>query len=153
MAKEIQRFTDEAISQYNLLSDEEVATLKIKVGKSHRSEKDWDVIKKLITDKAVITMNSMDRKLYRKTSIENVFTDKGFLIVFSNINDCANYIRWFNQQMMRNGYFEIGAIPFGDVLDISDRKNIPVAIDMDPATRGHFIYYEKGRMADAILAR
>ena len=86
MAEEIQRFTDETISQYNLLSDEEVATLKIKVGKSHRSEKDWDVIKKLITDKAVITMNSMDRKLYRKTSIENVFTDKGFLIVFSNIN-------------------------------------------------------------------
>ena len=50
MAEEIQRFTDETISQYNLLSDEEVATLKIKVGKSHRSEKDWDVIKKLITD-------------------------------------------------------------------------------------------------------
>lgn len=149
----MQKLSDETISQYNLLSDEEVSILKIKTGKNHRTEKDWNVIKDLLSEKSVITMNSMNKKLFRKTSIENIFTNQGFLLVFSNIDDCINYVKWFNQQIMRDGSFEIGTIPLKDVLEISDRECIPVAIDINPVTQGHFIYYQKGKMTAGLLPR
>lgn len=60
-------------SEWNLISKEEVSLLKMKLGKSHRKESDWEVIKEILGKHNVLTFIPPKRAI-GLTTIEKVLT-------------------------------------------------------------------------------
>ena len=95
----------------NLISKEEVALLKIKLGKSHRKESDWDVIKEIFWKRNVLTFTPTKR-VRGVTNIEKILCEDDYLVVFSNIDDCTRHIRELQHRGILDRYVQIGTIPF-----------------------------------------
>ena len=60
MAKEFDEYIADK-PELNLASKEEIALLKIKLGKSHRKESDWDVIKEIFWKRNMLTFTPTKR--------------------------------------------------------------------------------------------
>ena len=124
--------------ELNLVSKEEVALLKIKLGKSHRKESDWDVIKEILWNCNVLTFTPTIR-VRGITNIGKILCEDGFLVVFSNIDDCTRYV-------------QIGTIPFVDVLEIADQHNKDVLIDVNQERNSKcFMYVHKSKELNAVI--
>ena len=74
------------------LSEEEISKLRIKIGKSHRTEKDWTVIKELFEDRVVFTANPSDIKMAKECCVDGVLKDEGALVVFTSVAACTDYL-------------------------------------------------------------
>ena len=115
------------------LSEEEIAKLKIKIGKKHRTEKDWAFIKELLEERAVFTANPMDEKIQKKCCVEGLLKDNGRLVVFTSLKACKDYLDEVGT--IRYGrYMTIGNIPFRSVLEIAVDYGEKVYIDPNDPT-------------------
>ena len=79
---------------HNLIPSEKLSLLKIKVGKNHRKESDWDVIKDILSSYRIITIEPATKVIGFRV-IEHVLCRGNTLFVFTNVEDC---------QCRRNGY-------------------------------------------------
>ena len=150
MAKEFDEYIADK-PELNLVSKEEVALLKIKLGKSHRKESDWDVIKEIFWKRNVLTFTPTKR-VKGVTNIEKILCEDGFLVVFSNIDDCIRHIREIQHRGILERYVQIGTIPFVDVLEIADQSNKDVLIDVDTERNSKcFMYAYKGKELKAVI--
>lgn len=150
MAKEFDEYIADK-PELNLVSQEEVALLKIKLGKSHRKESDWDVIKETFWKRNVLTFTPTKRAR-KVTNIEKILCEDGFLVVFSNIDDCTRHIREMQRRGILERYVQIGTIPFLDVLEIADRHNKDVLIDVDEERNSKcFMYAHKSKELKAVI--
>ncbi len=115
--------------EHKLIPLQDVATIKIKLGKSHRKESDWTVIKEILSSHCVITMQPFrpDRRLSVK---DHILCENDYPMVFTNIEDCQRYIRDLNLFHGTPGRgFMIGSIPFEEAVDISEKNQMELYID------------------------
>ena len=114
------------------LSKEEISNLRIKIGKSHRTEKDWAVIKELFEDRVVFTANPADVKMAKKCCVEGVLKDEGALVVFTSVAACTDYLDRFGTHRFGR-QMTIGNIPFSSVIEIAiDYKEMVYIDPTDP---------------------
>jgi len=137
--------------EWNLVSKEEVSLLKIKLGKSHRKEADWAVIKEILGKRNVLSFIPPE-KAKGLTTVEKVLCENGSLTVFTNMEDCTRHIQVLQLKGKFRGYVEIGYIPFEDVLDIADQHGMNVFIDVSDAINSRCFMYEPGeRQLKAVI--
>ena len=129
--------------EWNLISKEEVSLLKMKLGKSHRKESDWEVIKEILGRRNVLTFIP-PKRAKGLTTIEKVLCENGNLIVFTNMDDCTRHVRVLQFKGKFRGYVEIGYIPFEDVVDIADQYGVNVLIDVNDEGNCKCLMYESG---------
>lgn len=129
--------------EWNLFSKEEVSLLKMKLGKSHRKESDWEVIKEILGKRNVLTFIP-PKRAKGLTTIEKVLCENGNLIVFTNLDDCTRHIQVLQFEGKFRGYVEIGYIPFEEVLDIADQHGMNVLIDVNDEVNRKCLMYESG---------
>ena len=150
MAKEFDEYIADK-PELNLVSKEEVALLKIKLGKSHRKESDWDIIKEIFWKRNVLTFTPTKRAR-KVTNIEKILCEDGFLVVFSNIDDCTRHIREMQHRGILERYVQIGTIPFVDVLEIADQHKKDVLIDVNEERSSKcFLYVHKSKELKAVI--
>lgn len=139
--------------EWNLVSREEASLLKIKLGKSHRKESDWEVIKEILWRRNVLTFIP-PKRAKGLTTIEKVLFENGNLTVFTNMDDCTRHIQSLQLKGKFQGYIEIGYIPFDNVLDIADRNGVNILIDVGDAVNSKYLMYEPGeqRLKAVIMA-
>ena len=127
--------------EWNLISKEEVSLLKMKLGKSHRKESDWEVIKEIFGRRNVLTFIP-PKRAKGLTTIEKVLCENGNLMVFTNMDDCTRHIQVLQFKGKFRGYVEIGYTSFDNVLDIADRHGMKVLIDMNDENNSRCLMYE-----------
>lgn len=140
--KEFEKFIADK-PELNLVSKEEISLLKMKIGKSHRKESDWEVIKDILRRRNVLTFIP-PKKAKGLTTIEKVLCENGSLTVFTNMDDCTRHIQILQLKGKFRGYVEIGYIPFEDVLDIADQHGMNVLIDVSDEINSKCLMYESG---------
>lgn len=114
------------------LSKDEISKLRIKIGKSHRTEKDWTAIKALMEDRVVFTANPVDEKMSKEYCVEGVLKDDGALIVFTSVEACTDYLNRIGTHRFGR-YMTIGNIPFSSVIEIAiDYKELVYVDPTDP---------------------
>ena len=127
--------------EWNLISKEEASLLKMKLGKSHRKESDWEVIKEILGRRNLLTFIP-PKRAKGLTTIEKVLCENGNLMVFTNMDDCTRHIQVLQFKGKFRGYVEIGYIPFDNVLDIADQHGMNVLIDMNDENKSRCLMYE-----------
>lgn len=115
----------------------------MKLGKSHRKESDWEVIKEILGRRNVLTFIP-PKRAKKLTTIEKVLCENGNLIVFTNMDDCTRHIQVLQFTGKFRGYVEIGYISFEDVLDIADQHGMNVLIDVNDEVNCKCLMYESG---------
>lgn len=152
MSKEFDEFIADK-PEVNIASKEEVSLIKIKLGKSHRKESDWEVIKDIFQRRDFITFIP-NRKMMGIKKIENLPCEYGYLIVFSNIDDCTRYIQGKQYGMASPRYVQIISISSMDVWEIAERNGRDVLIDVNRDISSKCIMYThgEGRLKAVVLA-
>ena len=140
--------------ELNLFSKEEVSLLKTKLGKSHRKESDWEVIKEILRRRNVLTFIP-PKRTKGLTTVEKILCESGYLIVFTNMDDCSRYIQIQQFERKLRGYIEFGYISFEDVVDVADRYGMDVLIDVTAEINTKCLMYEPGeqRLKAVIMAQ
>lgn len=149
--KELEKFVEDK-PELNLISKKEVSLLKKKLGKSHRGESDWDIIKNILLEHSVITF-TLPKRAKGLKMIEKVLCEDGALVVFTNLNDCTRHIQELQLRGRFQGMVEIGSIPFEDVLDIAHlhHRNILIDLNCRANTRCFLYEYKEQRIKAVIL--
>lgn len=152
MSKEFDEFIADR-PDMNIASKEEVSLIKIKLGKSHRKESDWEVIKDIFQRRDFITFIPTKKMKGIKT-VENLPCEFGYLIVFSNIDDCTRYIRKRQYGKGKQWDVQLIGISSMDVWEIAGQYGMDVLIDVNEEINSKcFMYtHEEGRLKAVILA-
>ena len=123
---------------YVPLTPQEISRLRIKIGKGHRSDKDWDSMLDILAGKCVFTACPMD-KLYEKLfSVEGILKDEGRLILFTSIELCTEYLSRHGTQRFGR-YMSIGSIPLETVERIAIDNKLQCLIDPDKHQAGQIL--------------
>ncbi len=100
------------------LSEHELAQLRIKISKSHRTQKDWAFIRELLQNRMVFTAEPVNEPYRTQYSIEGTLFDGKTLLAFSSVEACENYLVKYGSAGY--GYqLTIGEIPFSTVIGIA----------------------------------
>ena len=116
--------------EFNLIPKDKVSLIKIKLGKSHRKESDWTVIKDILSVHSLIVCEpkAPDRHL---KAVEHILVEAGKLVAFTNLEDCMEHINKLNRRDGKLGrLFQIGAMPFEQAVTISDAYGMDLYIDL-----------------------
>ena len=134
---------DEYISdkpEINIISKECLSLLKMKLGKSHRKESDWEAIKDILTSHDVITVNIQKPQRGIET-INGVLCEDNNLIVFTNIDDCEKHIQYLHSTITLDRFVNIISLPFESVIEISNQTGLMVYIDLVHEKNQRIIIY------------
>ena len=84
--------------------------------------------------------------------MEKILCEYGFLVVFSNIDDCTRHIQEMQHRGILERYVQIGTIPFVDVLEIADQYKKDVLIDVNEERSSKcFLYVHKNKELKAVI--
>lgn len=126
---------------HNLIPPEKLSLLKIKVGKNHRKESDWDVIKDILSSHRIITIEPTTN-VFGIDVIDHVLSKGNALYVFTNADDCRDFIKSVARDAGGIGiYFTMGSIGLDDVIDIAHREKMDIYIDANSERNNKFIRY------------
>lgn len=140
--------------QLDMIPAKDVSTIKIKLGKSHRKEADWEVIKDILRDSNIIVMETRE-KTRKIRNVDHILYDSGYLVTFTNLDDCKKYISELNVREGRVGrMFLIGVMPFLQATEIADAHKMDILIDPQFEKNSMCIRYdsEKHMLAATMLA-
>ncbi len=127
-----------------LISEKDVSLIKLKLGKSHRSEADWTVIKDILLSHYVISAVPLKRDS-RLKAVNGILCEKNYLFVFTNKEDCKKHLLMLNlRQGMKDRNFEMGAMPFEVAVDVAERHGMNLYIDMQAEVNAVCMYYIHG---------
>ena len=118
----VQKWEDmkEEFEGHNLIPSNDVAQIKIKLGKSHRKESDWEYIKKLLSEHDVL-LAAPKKDDYDIEEVEHMSLRGDSLFVFTNLDDCVRFISEVNfQDGKMDREFDLGTRPFEQCVDISN---------------------------------
>jgi hypothetical protein len=150
MTKEFEKFIADK-PELNIATKEEVSLLKIKLGKSHRKESDWEVIKDIFYKRDLITFIP-SKKMKGIKIVEELPCEWGYLIAFSNIDDCTQYIDEKRYRLKSQSYVQIISVPFMDICEIADRNDVDVLIDVNGGINSRcFIYAHREERLKAVI--
>ena len=150
MTKEFEKFIADK-PELNIATKEEVSLLKIKLGKSHRKESDWEVIKDIFQKRDLITFIP-SKKMKGIKLVEELPCEWGYLIAFSNIDDCTQYIDEKQYRLKSQSYVQIISVPFMDICEIADRNDVDVLIDVNGGINSRcFIYAHREERLKAVI--
>lgn len=150
MTKEFEKFIADK-PELNIATKEEVSLLKIKLGKSHRKESDWEVIKDIFYKRDLITFIP-SKKMKGIKIVEELPCEWGYLIAFSNIDDCTQYIDEKQYRLKSQSYVQIISVPFMDICEIADRNDVDVLIDVNGGINSRcFIYAHREERLKAVI--
>ncbi len=152
MSKEFDEYVAD-IPEVDLIEKKDVALIKIKIGKNHRKESDWEAIKELLLSHDVLTAEPM-RALPELYGVEHVLCENGVLYVFTNIDDCQSHLQKLSRRYGDIGeYFEINSIWFEDVLNIAQEHEMNVVIDKQDMVIGKYMVYDYAKnQLNAVMA-
>ena len=83
MYQEFETFIAHNVEEHNLISKEDLDRIKIKLGKSHRKESDWAVIKDILSSHNVIVVEPA--KQIAVYLSKNIFCMRMDFLLFSQI--------------------------------------------------------------------
>lgn len=150
MTKEFEKFIADK-PELNIATKEEVSLIKIKLGKSHRKESDWEVIKDIFYKRDLITFIP-SKKMKGIKLVEELPCEWGYLIAFSNIDDCTQYIDEKQYRLKSQSYVQIISVPFMDICEIADRNDVDVLIDVNGGINSRcFIYAHREERLKAVI--
>lgn len=133
----------------NLISDKELSNIKIKLGKSKRSEKDWSIIKEILLSHDLIVPESMDEDEV-VGNVGGAMRIDNFLIAFTNPDDCSRQMKAFSEDLEMTLRWQMGFMSFADMGNIADDAGLVLCIDMITDGRNRFITYSNGRVEASI---
>lgn len=151
MSKEFDEYSADK-AELNLMTKEDVSLLKIKVGKNHRKEVDWDIIKKILLPKDVLTAELM-KNVDGVYSLQHVLCEGNALVVFTNIDDCQRHMK----DLCRNCgliecSFQVGSLPFEQVVWLADENEMDVYIDIqDEANSKCIVYFSEEKQLKVVM--
>lgn len=128
-----------------LIPKEDVDKIKIKLGKSHRKESDWDVIKKILMNHDLITA-SPQKRTRRVRDIQGVLYEEGVLVAFTNLDDCNKHLKSLYEDNRRLGsVFNVKSLPFEELINIAEenKKNIFIDIQLEKNCMFMMYHYDK----------
>jgi hypothetical protein len=140
---------------HNLIPQKELDLIKIKLGKSHRKESDWAVIKDILASHNVVLAEPV-RKDPRLPVVEHILCEDNALMVFTNLEDCKEHICSLNRKDGTPGrMFQIGSMPFDEAVQISEENGMDMYIDLQMKTNTMCMCYvpREGRIKAVMLAR
>lgn len=129
--------------EHNLISPGELSTIHIKLGKSHRKESDWTVIKDILFARNVIVMEpvSLDSRL---KATDHILCENKVLFVFTNLAEARLYIQELNLRHWAPGrLFRLGSMPFVEAAAAADRFRMNF-LDVKSNCRERFMVYYPG---------
>ena len=150
MTKEFEKFIADK-PELNIATKEEVSLIKIKLGKSHRKESDWEAIMDIFYKRNLITFIP-SKKMKGIKLVEELPCESGYLIAFSNIDDCTQYIDEKRYRLKSQSYVQIISVPFMDICEIADRNDVDVLIDVNGGINSRcFIYAHREERLKAVI--
>lgn len=150
MTKEFEKFIADK-PELNIATKEEVSLIKIKLGKSHRKESDWEAIMDIFYKRNLITFIP-SKKMKGIKLVEELPCEWGYLIAFSNIDDCTQYIDEKQYRLKSQSYVQIISVPFMDICEIADRNDVDVLIDVNGGINSRcFIYAHREERLKAVI--
>ncbi len=126
-----------------LFTEDEAANLRLKVAKSHLSDKDWEYIYGLFEGRYVLTLMPTGKAEAKQFSFHGVLRDKDNLVVFTDPKACAA----FGQQhpvVLSGGTMEMGVIPFSTARHIAEDHGLKVCVDPKKEVNERFLVYDGG---------
>ncbi len=139
----------------DLIPKEKVSLLKIKIGKGHRKESDWDEIKEILYSHDLFTALPEGR-MAGIFSIDNILCADNALILFTNADDCGKYLHDILEEQKGEGnYFQLGTVSLSYVIEVAKKagKNIYIDIQKDINQKFLVYEYETGLIKVTILGR
>lgn len=92
------------------------------------------------------------KKVKGFTTIENILCEDGYLIVFSNLDDCTQYIQKIRYRAGFERYVQIVSVSFVDIVEIADQNHMNVLIDVDERRNSKcFMYAHKEKQLKAVI--
>ncbi len=123
------------------LTDQELAQLRIKIAKSHRTQKDWSFIRKLLQDKIVFTAEPVNEEYRKEFSLEGILFDGNYLLLFSSIDACREYLEHYGSA--KYGYqLTLGCIPFSKAIMAATDRQRKLLFDMNVPQSGNVLGYD-----------
>ena len=132
---------NEQNEEYGILSSHDLDLIRIKLGKTHRKESDWAVIKDIFLKHSLFVAEPM-KPDPRYPVIEHILSDGRKLFVFTNEDDCKTFVTYLNMRDKTfTRMFQIGTMPFAEAVDISEKNNLELYIDYNSESNRKFISY------------
>ncbi len=123
------------------LTQQELAQLRIKIAKSHRTQKDWTYIRELLQDKIVFTAEPVKEEYRDRYSLKGMLYDGDYLLLFSSIDTCREYLEIYGSAKF--GYdLTIGSIPFASGIMIATENQRKVLFDMNYPQGGNVLGFD-----------
>lgn len=139
----------------DLIPKDKVSLIKIKLGKSHRKESDWVVIKEILSAHNLIVCEPTDPDRYLKT-VEHILVEDGSLVLFTNFEDCEGHIKYLNRRDGKPGrLFQLGVMSFDQAVAVSDAYGMDLYIDLQAEVNTMCMVYihEKSEIKAVMRAR
>lgn len=129
----------------NLIPKDKVSLIKIKLGKSHRKESDWVVIKEILSAYNLIVCEPTDPDRHLKT-VEHILVEDDILVIFTNFEDCEEHIKKLNRQDGKPGrLFQLGVMSFDQAVAVSDAYGMDLYIDLQAEVNAMCMVYIHGK--------
>ena len=136
----------------NLITAEELSLIKIKLGKSKRSEKDWSAIKEILSKADLLVPKSLDEVKGIKNYQDAMAVDN-FLIAFTNPDDYSRQMDAFAQDLQMTMRCELNIRSFVGMCHLADDEGLTLCIDLITDRKNCFITYSNGRVEASIVDR
>lgn len=127
--------------EFDLIPQKDISLLKAKLQKGHRKESDWDVIKKILTSHELIVAEPEKTDNF-VGAVNHVLTCDKHLLAFTNAKDCYNFLRYLCNTTLTNRNFEIGTMPFYDLIEMAEKKRMLLYIDIQMKINSMYIAYD-----------
>ena len=110
----------------HMLSEDDLAVLDKMLSKPHRSEEDWDIIKDILLNADLFTIEPPRSKKVR--AVEGVLYENGALLAFTSLQRCQAYIRKLSREQRARRYY-MNVISCATLFEIAQKKRVQLVID------------------------
>lgn len=111
------------------LTDEEIQAFQTKLGKSHKNQKDWDLLENTFEGKMLYTAKPTQLRQQRKYSTDGILTHGGALLVFTSEVSCAKYLARVG--IANDKYMSIREVSYASVRDAAKKHQKMAFIDLN----------------------
>lgn len=111
------------------LTKEEIQSFHTKLGKSHKNQKDRDLLENIFEGKVLYTAKPTRLRQQRKYSTDGILTHGGALLVFTSQECCARYLARVG--IANDKYMSIRETPYDFVRETAKKHQKMAYIDLN----------------------
>ena len=123
----------------HILSERDLSVLTKMLKKPHRSEKDWGVVKDILLDADLFTIEPPRSKKIR--AVEGVLYEDGTMMAFTSLQKCQAYLRKLSGEQGAERYY-INVISCETLFEIAEKKKSQLVIDKPENPFQMFFVYD-----------